>query len=514
MTEIFDLNLLDGAFFSLNANGAAMPNYGGFERLVREAQPRVTLVMENADLAKRVAFWVPNGIVVHRIYHATDTQFWRNFTPQQAFDWVWINGARPHARIWYDVNNEATAHAPNASKRDTLKAWIQWEIETARIFAANGMHYVTAIAVAKSIDKEFVEEGLYDPLIKAWEENPFFHCGVHDYGFGYPHAEHLPDYPENMSDPMIFTVEGLTRARIVKERVNGQLPDNWHLERIVWLIIRAIEIGSKPFEYVITEAWHDLMDDVAAQRTSWSNGKTLKELFKSISGTDPKGIPSLKPVWRWLQPTIDVDEQIRLQFEWAEREYSEWCIGICVFTWSSSSDWSSFAIQGEGAYHDVMKTIKRTGWGNSMDTGWPEIDLNDPRWKEAEISPSDTFFTLREQPYVSTETFRGYVYNTLTGRVLLENEWTGNGNTWIPIELAGAVRWIAKKFITVNLINDEPGEEYALDVAPFTVMMSQEERNRLEQWFVGVKSFMLINDESENVVAVIDILLNEIRDTA
>ncbi|QPC82125.1 hypothetical protein G4Y79_20945 [Phototrophicus methaneseepsis] len=448
---------IEGRRVGLNINAAAVDDWTELDRTLLSVQPRGNLVMDNANQAIRIANMLPKSIVVGRFYHPRDGRFWLNFLPHEAVEYAKNKGARPHDRVWWEVNNE-----PHTGDEETIRAWIDWEIQTARAFAAEGLHYVTALVPSKSIHKDLVERGIYDPLLQELHDNPFFHLGIHEYGYLFPMAQWMANYPRNMFSTAAMQPENWPGEIPWSRRADGVLPDNWHLGRVAWLQIRAEEMDLGRIPYIITEAMHDNMDDVSRLVLPDITGTLpIKEWVKQFNGGhDVNGMRSLEGLYQRVLPGWPFEDLLYLMMRWGDLIYSPECIAICLFTYSTNLDWYWFWVQPLKTLLSklALLPIRRGLMEGIPVVEYPVIDAPTALQPYTVQSVFASGIRIREQPRTSSAQVGLVPAEALSGRVYNPAEpIIGGDYQWVFVELVldgQTVRgWVARHRIST-------GEDY------------------------------------------------------
>lgn len=445
-----------GSYNIGEVNGATWDKIHG---VLLRVKPRVVLIMNDAPRAYQLADELPDSIIILRFYHHTDGKFWQYFSGQAAVNQAKAKGAKPHPRVYIDMNNEPSIEVNGVTNEDTFKAWRDKEIEYARAFRDAGIGYAMAVAFAKAMsitgdwqtDLRLVDQGIVDPLLHEAHDNEYLLMAGHDYRPIAPHAEYLPNYPENLSDPYIFTPTAMARAIMHHTRINGHYPPNFMTGRAEIWQIRSVDIGLGRFWFAITECILDYAKDIMEKITSWSHGQTLKEFFKTYTGgRDVNGLQTTKPVWAYLQPQYSLRHKLKFLTDWMEKNYSDECLGWCWFTVSNketkpdSPGWENFYVQDEDDLHDANAQLPiRIGLGmtDAPDTKpvpppWtPLNELSADGWgKPITIKPTDPKgYRFRTEP--STEhdhTIIGVVTQPLEVSIHTK-EYDDNGDTWVAI---------------------------------------------------------------------------------
>ena len=372
MVSLIPYDQLEGRRVGFNIDAKAVADWSYLHSKLRTIQPRFNLVMDNVTRTVEVANMLPNSIVSGRFYHPDDTKFWTTHDSYEAVNFMVSKGAHPHRQILWECNCEPQVH-------NQLKAWLNWEIHTAREAARRKMHYVTAIAVAKTIEKADVEAGIWDEFIRELHTNEYFRLGVHEYGekevmgpymAGYPHnlingdALNPANWPTGIPHGRVEVIH--YDARGMETHRTLELPNHWHLWRIDWLQIRSVELGYGRIPYFWSEGIHDNMDDVANQNLgTLTNNLSIKEFLKTWNnGKDVKGIPSLAGPWAQTlirRPDISMSRNFEdiaaLQIEWTEKETPPECVGISLFSYTLDENWIAFRLNHLKRLHGHMERL-------------------------------------------------------------------------------------------------------------------------------------------------------------
>lgn len=437
-----DYSTLQGGFWGLNLNAEADPDWPTCRQILIDLQPRVNLVMNGPGRADEISKLLPNSIVSNRFYHKDDTKYWlnRKDNAQAAVDEMIARGAIKRDNVWHEIDCEPQV----AGYTDE---WVKWTIDVGNRMAGRGYHYVTAVAVGKTFFRKSMESDAWTRFIRALHENPYLHLGVHEYGYIFPMAQWMANYPYNMFDGAAMHPDNWPTSIPRQRKSDGTMPDNWHLGRTEWLQIRSEELGYGRIPYIITEAMHDNMDDVSRfNYVGVSGGQPLKEWVKQFNGGDDvSGINSLHGLYKHVLPQFTPSALFYKQLEWANRIYGPECIGAALFTWSKSQDWRRFAVQDErlrGTF-TLLKNLpirKGIGMTDAPDTKLPDFPTYpSTNWEAVTVRPLDSndFFNVRSEP--ST---RGKL-TTITRKV--EVETLVKLNTKEPVE-NGGYTWLCMRF--------------------------------------------------------------------
>jgi len=156
---------------------------------------------------------------------------------------------------------------------------VWWLTSVGVALAQRGVPAVIGNLPVGAYQPEQVESGLFDPLLKMLvETNPILAAkgapphslGVHEhtailepFGVGqWPHTALL-------DAAKVQPQQWPTAKQLPLARWDGHLPPYWHIRRVDWLILRALEKGiiQRPDEIVVdvTETSPDTMQDVEAK---------------------------------------------------------------------------------------------------------------------------------------------------------------------------------------------------------------------------------------------------------
>lgn len=466
----FPLANISGRLGGFNIDAKAVGDWNYLHATLRKIQPRAVLVMDNAHRAKEIADMLPQAIVSARFYHSDDVRFWKTHTPYQAVQFMRSKMADvKHDRIWWECNCEPTLDGG-------IEALLAWEIEVAQRMADVKCHYVTAFAVGKTIFKQDIENKVWDAFIHELQRNPYFHFGVHEYGYIFPMAPYMPSYPWNMFDGAQMHPDKWPDNISHERKPDGSVPDHHHMWRSGWVQIRNFELEyDKPLEVLSTEGILDVMDDVANRVLDGiTGGNSIKEWLKSsvTNGRDVKGIPTLAPVWHRTLPQYGHEEMAAMILRWVVDNTPPWYVAHCLFSWTLDKNWADFDVQTYMHLHNRMAEFPiRNGIHMIEDTKpatppWtPLNELPADGWgKPITIKPtSPEGYRFRTEP--STEhkhTIIGVVTQPLEVSIHTK-EYDDNGDTWVAIrfpdgDLGYVADWVFEVVPDVQL-EPEPQPE-------------------------------------------------------
>lgn len=466
-----DYSTLQGRFWGLNLNAAADPDWPSCRQILIDLQSRVNLVMNGPGRADEIAQLLPNSIVSNRFYHADDTKYWlnRKDNAQAAVDDMIARGAIKRDNVWNEIDCEPQV----AGHTDE---WVNWTIDVGNRMAGRGYHYVTAVAVGKTFFRKSMESDAWTRFIRALHENPYLHLGVHEYGYIFPMAQWMANYPYNMFDGASMHPDNWPTSIPRQRKPDGTMPDNWHIGRTEWLQIRSEELGYGRIPYIITEALHDNMDDVSRfNYVGVSGGQPLKEWVKQFNGGDDvSGINSLHGLYKHVLPEYTPAALFYKQLQWADKVYGPECIGGALFTWSNSKDWRRFAVQ-DGRLRGTFTLLKnlpiRKGIGMTEDTKpveptFPALPADDDAgWGDpVTIKPKFASFNLRSEPSTRLND-KSVLANFTSQHVMWQHESAGENvddpaYEWVALKMLGGKKgWAALDVLDVEKVEEEPEPE-------------------------------------------------------
>lgn len=362
--------------YSYNINGTETPNrYGLVQHLVR-LNPCYVLVMEGLSWAGgfntdpsigdlQLSGMLPNTRIIHRDWSRAEGGEWTENSPDILVN-RWVNQGYPHL-IRYSTNEPSVGD-------HNIVAFLAYEEELMRVARSRGITVSVGNFGVGRIQPHWVNEGLFDNWLRSVIVynhiigNHEYTLGILPFGVGqwpasylldrtevqpskWPTALDLPtsriEYPVHAQGSLIpfgieqFNIYEYARGTTITHTDSMILPPYWHLRRGDWLLIRADELGIQRPTLVLTEAFWDNMDDVAAQRNVMRDRYGIDRYMN-----DMRGINSLQDYWHYLWPTWSPAYAACRQLQWAEETYPDDYASFNLFTWSSSQGWISFDVSG------------------------------------------------------------------------------------------------------------------------------------------------------------------------
>lgn len=455
MTSLIPYDQLEGRRVGFNIDAKAVADWSYLHSILRSIQPRFNLVMDNSNRAVEVANLLPNSLVSGRFYHPDDAEYWKKHTPQEAVNYLKHRGAHPHRQILWEVDCEP-------STAGQLANWLSWSIRTARACRDERIHYVTAIATGKTIEKHHVLAGVWDAFIRELHENEYFHLGVHGYGQKDVQAPYMAGYPANLINGDAMNPAHWPTSVRHTRTISGELPDNWHLWREDWLQIRSVDMGYERIPYVWSEGIHDNMDDVSNLNLgALTNHMSIKEFLKTWNnGKDVKGIPSLAGPWAQTlvrRPDITISRNFEdiaaSQIEWTEKNTPPECVGISLFSFTLDENWILFRLNHLKRLHGHMEKLPiRRGVRSMASTPLIETPTEFARFM-IETTDEGKGLRVRSQPNLSGIVYGSIPDGKIEARVHIPKpDIKANGYSWVYVKIESPTTtlngWTAAKKLT------------------------------------------------------------------
>lgn len=357
---------------SYNINGAELPERTHLSQHLARLNPCVILVMNGFGLAMELMREYPDAIIVHREYSPAEGEEWMQGTDY----WMrkWLTEAATYGPDSYKI----WRHTANEPGQWNVNAYVQAEVAILNEAARRGFKVVCCHFSSGSWHPQAVDNGLYDPLIRAVIQGGHL-FGVHEYttanlawGFGtmprewllqpeFMQKQHWPNeiiqtripFPAQAQttdpdDPLPFGLEqmyGAYQFNVSAQSANGMLPPHWHLGRSIWFQIRSREIGAGELQFILTESFWDNMSDIGD-----STLQPLRDLFGLDKYMrDMRGINSYPNLWRFYWQDWSTAKAACEQLLYVDKLYPDFYLGFTQFTWSSNQDWISFDMSGRQA---------------------------------------------------------------------------------------------------------------------------------------------------------------------
>ena len=426
-----DFSQLKGRRVGANINATAVKDWPYLLATLRRWQSRFNLVMDGINRAVEVSEINPNSVTSARFYHPDDTEYWKRNSERDALNFMIHKGAHPRRNVVYEVDCEPSTH-------DDLLGWFNWTITLARMCRDEKLNYITAIADAKTIEKTDVDSGLWDGMIAEWHLNPYFYRGHHGYAYLNAQAPYMAGYPSNMFDGERMHPDRWPTSVPHKRKIDGRLPDNWHLWRPDWLNIRSNKLGYGDLPAFWSEGVYDNMDDVANMVLPPITGnQSIKEWIKRFNnGVDVKGIPSLRGYWKHILPQFDFEELAYRHIEWIEAMTPPEYVGISLFTWSENEDWVTFDIQELYDLHKHMEQLPiREGISSMASTPLIETPTEFARFM-IETTDAGKGLRVRSQPSLSGIVYGSIPAGKIEARVHIPSpDIKANGYSWVYVKI-------------------------------------------------------------------------------
>lgn len=316
----------------------SIQNAGDKEALIRflkDLRPTTIGVMDDAQLLRRIMNEVP-GIYVgwFRPYRQDDGKFWQ--LGQEPIDWLidqWnASGLRSVPNTYLSVMCE-----PAADSANDISRLVNWTVTAMSQLKKQGIRAVVLNAQPSVFRYEFVQAGLFDPLLRELADG-YHILGWHEYGGAIPPKGAYGGNKYDMLRKQLVQPAGWpTRAQVKGPPNEG----NWLIGRLYWWDARAHRIGVKIPTKIITEAGQDaqgVYSDIDAElrdrygiphpHHAMRGWNTYRNVYNDYyGGTYPE------PVGDYTQFAF---------MKWYDEIYDETVLGINYFIWSPGAyDWDT-----------------------------------------------------------------------------------------------------------------------------------------------------------------------------
>lgn len=335
---------------------------------LKRIKPTTIGVMDNPALLKRIMNEV-GGIKVGwlRFYRQDDGALWQQ--GQSAIDWLiekWLSsGLLNTPNTYLSVLCEPAADDPT-----NITRLVSWTVEAMKQLKALNIRAVVLNAQTSVFRKEFVDQGLFDPLLRELADG-YHVLGWHEYGGAIIPIGAAGGNKYNMLNKDLVQPGSWPTAKQVKGPPND---GNWLIGRLYWWDDRARAKGINPPMKVITEAGQD------AQGAYADVDATLRQRYSPVSPhTSLRGWHSWGNMYNdYYGRTFSapVPETTQLAFmKWLDNIYDDTVLGINYFVWSpNANDWDTnfgFDYSRATTLHDDI-----AAWSQSL--GADETPVPDP----------------------------------------------------------------------------------------------------------------------------------------
>lgn len=446
--------------FGFNVNGASLGDEGYFLSVIGKLKPTTVLIMDNMDLALKVADMLGDqSHVIHRKYENGDGEYWLKRTPKQVSDMLMANvNGRDHKNIWKQVMNEPMARGAD------WKKLTDWCAEVGRYMSDNGHKTVLGNLAVGTYELSDVQGGYFDNLIRlAGERKDSVSVGIHEYtGFLLPFGIGLWDR-WSLRDPAFVQPAGWPESSKIPEYRSEYGKQYYHLMRSTWLQVRAKEINALQHQIHLTEfGWDRLPDLTYGQNHIYSS---LENKFGVPSPyTEMRGAYTYGNLWKAYYPQWSTAKSIIEQFKWADSVYPEWYTGFMPFMWSFGGDWekAGFNFGADKDLHSLMiewsaeinKQLQATVVPPAISTELPPLVVIDPvkpadtpatptqttfplgdaRWIKVFLSSTSNASNVRQTP-VTTAPRIAVITKDNPALILVDEKLSKSDGVWYPIRL-------------------------------------------------------------------------------
>lgn len=316
-----------------NIDGDELVSNTAIQEQVKRTGSNWHLVINHKDYARAIRPFTKRG-VVYRAFNpfgdnspTFDNDFWANHSARKTADWMKAQLHDVSEMYLTAGNNEPSSNPGN--RRQLVK----WLSDLAKYLYEQQQHgAIGEIAVAKTLERDEIEAGVWDELIETMHDLGDWHIWTfHEYTTGLAPANFIPDYPYNLLNKSIANTASWVKQIPLVE-------GGYHIGRWHWLRQRAIDIGKPMKRVVITECVYDYMEDANA------NGEWLKNVLRpkfDYGGFEGlKGWEGHKPYWKWLLGKNDDLSWQEFMYEsiaWNARASAPECEGFCLF--GLNPDW-------------------------------------------------------------------------------------------------------------------------------------------------------------------------------
>lgn len=387
---------LDCSPFGFNVNGFAVNDWAYFKEQNALFDPCVTLIMDDSGRALEIVRDQPDTFVVFRQYHWSDGDacLVKPYREQvDEFVTTFTNKAREMGMpedSYKKIGLYGCSNEPSFGSTERLNRIIDEEIKFMEYARSKGITAVSGNWAVGTIQPEHVDAGYFDRWIRACNQ---YDCimAFHEYTFGFLpfgvgayNRACLLDYdcvqPNNwVGTEYVQAQRWFPSQSILTEDIpigqaelagyyfdsqpqaqasSGFLPPYYHLFRFLWIVIRANEIGEEVPYTILTESFHDRLDDI---RNNGPDGVDVIKVLESQYGIWPeylgdiRGTPShCKLYEEFYYPYQSCAESVMQQWAWwadiiiAHPEFK--VLGATAFTWSENEHWDEFNLSETEPY--------------------------------------------------------------------------------------------------------------------------------------------------------------------
>lgn len=373
----------------ISTHAQVIDDYTYYKQFHQRIVPCSLLIMDDSEKALDMMRTLPDTLIIYRMYHWSDGDQCRVVDPvAQVDDYIRVMThkaaemglpANSYQRIaLYGCSNE-----PSIGTDTALRQVLNAEIRFMEYARSRGITVVSGNWAVGTIQEHHIEQGFFHDYLWALANGQHY-LGAHEYttfflpfGVGAYPLECLRDVncvqPSNWVTadyirparwfPAQSTVEntaGLPFGELMMagslygyqpnaQATNGFLPPYWHLFRSLWLDIYAIENSIPRPTKILTEAFHDRLDDL---RRLDSQGINNVEWLQQRYGmgeyySDIRGTPSHCRLYvQFYYVGQSCAQSVMTMWEWWDSVADETYHSANVFTWTNNDMWSPFDIDG------------------------------------------------------------------------------------------------------------------------------------------------------------------------
>lgn len=298
----------------------------------------VLCTVGDAKRALEYANAMPANTFIDRLVENGDGGWWITLTPQQMVDKYASREGRG-TLVRYVLNEPGIAANPpeksNADEPDKIRAFVQWCVDVLDKGAAIGERYVIGSLWAGTPNESWIDNGYFDPLIRALDRHYDRHfLGLHE---GQPFLTAgkraiTLDY-ESMKNPVLM------QESEWGDPATTSTDNAWMTGRCWRWGKRAIQIGCKPPKIILTEFTPAQNQHEGAQDLY----RYLTGKYGVYRGRYLDGIPSLVNCYKgyygdnWIAVTRNM-----LAWDAAFLPYN--VVGLCPFTENFQDVWIEFNV--------------------------------------------------------------------------------------------------------------------------------------------------------------------------
>lgn len=373
----------------ISTHAQVIADYTYYKQFHQSIRPCSLLIMDDSEKALDMMRTLPDTLIIYRMYHWAEGDQCRVQDPVLLVDdFVRVMThkagemglpANSYQRIaLYGCSNE-----PSIGSDAALRQVIAAEIRFMEYARSRGITVVSGNWAVGTIQPQHVEAGLFHDYLWALANGQHY-LGVHEYtsfflpmGVGAYPLECLRDVncvqPDNWvaadyirparwfpNQAVIDTPVGLPFGELMlagqyypyesqAQSTSGFLPPYWHLFRSLWLDIYAIENGIPRPTKILTEAFHDRLDDLrrldsqGINNVEWLQQRYgMGEYFNDIRGT-----PSHCRLYvQFYYVGQSCAESVLMQWAWWDSVADSTYHSANVYTWTNNRMWDPFDIDG------------------------------------------------------------------------------------------------------------------------------------------------------------------------